>query len=239
MAHEDPLRLIVVEDDTDLREEIVAFLQARHMIVRAAESGEQLRQALAVEECDIVILDLGLPGEDGLAVAAGLRAYENMAVIMMTARGRVEERITGLTVGADMYLVKPVDLRELEAAVRAVSRRLRPSVEAKPDRRPDSGFWTFDPIAWTLAAPQGSVVQLTAAEVGFIGALTANPGTPVPRRTIASALGAAAADDDRRLDALVRRLRRKVEDEVGDSLPVQAAHAFGYVFNAPIRVRTP
>ncbi|MBP2300871.1 response regulator transcription factor [Azospirillum picis] len=225
-------RIAIVEDEAALREDIALYLRAEGHDVLQAGSGAEL-DALATDGADIVVLDVNLPGESGFAIAARLRRSSNMGIIMLTARRLEDDRLTGLDAGADIYLAKPVSLRELAAHVRALDRRLSreaPLVETPPS-------WQLDRTAWRLLAPSGSEIRLSNLELRFLVRLAESPDAPVSRNQMALAIYGTCLDhDSRALDALIRRLKNKVERLCGAPLPVQVLYASGYVFSAPLRV---
>ncbi|WP_376968008.1 response regulator transcription factor (plasmid) [Azospirillum sp. A26] len=219
-----PVDVLVVEDHADLREEIVSFLQRRQMTVRTAGSAREMDLALADRPPDIVVLDLGLPGEDGVSIAGRLsNADPRPGLVIVTARGRVEDRILGLHSGADMYLVKPIDLRELEAAVLSVMRR-----RGHPPAVP-APAWHLDAEQWRLVTPGGTIVLLSEAEVRFLSPFFETPGATIDRRMLAERI----QGDARGIDLLVHRLRRRVEADAGEALPLRTVHARGFAFTAP------
>ncbi|MCG5243641.1 response regulator transcription factor [Azospirillum doebereinerae] len=218
-----PVDVLVVEDHADLREEIVSFLQRRRMTVRTAASASEMDKALADRLPDIVILDLGLPGEDGISIAGRLTSGgPRPGLIIVTARGRVEDRILGLHSGADIYLVKPVDLRELEAAVLSVMRR-------RSEPPAPLAAWRLDITQWRLITPGGVAVLLNEMEVRFLSPFFETPGATIDRSLVAERV----QGDARGIDLLVHRLRRKVEADTGEALPVRTVHARGFAFTAP------
>lgn len=232
-----PISVIVVEDEAALRDEVVAFLSARGMAVRAAADGPALWREFDARAPDVVVLDLGLPGEDGIAIAAELRRRAPaIGIVMTTARGAVQDRIVGYEIGANVYLVKPVDLGELVAAIRATLRRGEAEVPVKPA---GSSAWKLDLTAWRLAAPDGRAVQLTRAEMQVLGRLTEGPGMAVSRAALGRSMG--KVDDlseYRYVDQVIRRLRRKIETQLDLDPPIGAAHSQGYYFMQAIeRVR--
>lgn len=217
------LDVLVVEDHADLRAEIVAYLQARGMIVRSAESGRAMDAAIAVRQPDIVLLDLGLPEEDGVSIARRLTGDPRPGIIVVTARGRVEDRILGLNAGADFYLVKPLDMREVEAAIGSVMRRR--GAPAEPAQA-----WRLEATRWRLVTPGGGTVQLSESEVRLLSPFFETPDSIVDRQTLAERVGM----DARSIDLLVHRLRRKVETESGEILPLRTMRFRGYAFAAPV-----
>lgn len=230
--------VIVVEDEKDLREEVVDFLSGRGMAVRAAANGAELDRLLADASADVVVLDLGLPTEDGTTVAARMRARsDRLGIVMMTARGRVEERILGYDSGADVYLVKPVDFGELVAAIHAVSRakaHVTSTASVAASDLPQLA-WQLDLSSWRLAAPSGAAVRLTRSEAQLLECLVEHPGEPVSRDVIGMRMGKVAdLGEHRYVDQVVRRLRRKITCELGWEAPIGAAHNQGYYFIGPV-----
>lgn len=216
------LDVLVVEDHVDLSEEIVSYLRARGMTVRSADGGRAMDRAIAERRPDVILLDLGLPDEDGMAIAGRLSDDPRSGLIVITARGRVEDRIHGLNAGADIYLVKPLDMRELEAAIASVMRRRAPPA---PRSRP----WRLDAAHWRLMTPAGDAVGLSEAEIRLLRPFFEAPAAVVDRQVLVERL----AIDARSIDLLVHRLRRKVEAEAGVELPLHTVRFRGYAFAAP------
>lgn len=220
-------RVIVVEDEADLNAAIVSFLNLSGFTADGVQGLVQLDAWLETHDCDLVILDLGLPDGAGLPAIERLRCEGRRGIVVMTARGQVQDRIIGYSMGADNYLVKPVDMHELVAVLTALYQRL-------PRR---ANPWRLDLLAWQLMAPEGQAIRLTRSEVVVMGVLANAPGKPVERAAIVQALGLRPADyDPRRLEILVRRLRRKVLGAIGMDAPIEAVHGIGYAFTAAITV---
>lgn len=241
MAH-----IVVVEDEASLRADLVEYLAACGHGVVGCGDGIALDVALARQPADILILDVNLPGEDGFSIAKRLREHSDVGIIMLTARGVNVDRVVGLEIGADVYLVKPIELRELEAQVRTLARRLKvqPSsgsgavAAAAPPQPVTATGWVYDQVAWALIAPGGATLKLTANERVFVNLLVERPGEPVSRSDIFRALGKREWDvGDRSVDSMVRRLRAKGEETLGHPLPIEAVHGTGYAFAAPVIVR--
>jgi two-component system OmpR family response regulator len=237
-------RIAVVEDENSLRADLVEYLSACGHQVVGCEDGPALDRAQAVAPADIIILDVNLPGEDGFSIAKRLRDQSEVGIIMLTARGVNVDRVVGLEIGADVYLVKPIELRELEAQVRTLARRLKAlpvTAAAKPaaaSAAAPATSWVYDQVAWALIAPGGASLKLTANERVFVSLLVERPGEPVSRAEIFRALGKREWDaGDRSVDSMVRRLRAKGEDTLGHDLPIEAVHGTGYAFAAPVSVR--
>lgn len=188
----------------------------------------QLETWLGCHDCDLAVLDLGLPDGAGLSVIEGLRNGGRRGVVVMTARGQVQDRINGYTMGADNYLIKPVDMHELVAVLMVLYQRLPPR----------HNLWWLDVLAWELLAPGGQSIRLTRSEISVMKILAEAPGQPAERSEIARGLGLRPSDyDPRRLEILIRRLRRKIFDSIGAEAPIETVHGVGYVFAASIGFR--
>ncbi len=234
------INVVVVEDDPDLCGSIVRYLSLVGMSVRRAGSGAELDQLLAAGIPDLLVLDVNLPGEDGFSIAARLRSTARLGIVMLTARGQLDDRVLGLTAGADAYLVKPVQFRELEAVIHSLTRRLREAPKEEKAEARDEAFraWSFDAASWSLITPNGHQVPLTNAEYRVLQTLTSEPGASVGREEIAASLGKVVGGyDDRSIDAVMARLRRKVNAASGENLPIRAVRSVGYVFAAPVEAR--
>ncbi len=235
-------RIIVVEDEADLRDDLVEYLDRCGFEVRGASSGVELDGLLENESADVIVLDVNLPDEDGFSVARRVRALSPAAIVMLTARSSLIDRVIGLELGADVYLVKPVDFREVEAQIKALVRRIHkganppaavapPSAAAVAPAVESKRSWQFDDVEWRIQPPEGPAVPLTATEYKFLSLLVVAPGEPVSRQDISIALTGRDWDPySRSIDSLVRRLRIKVEERAGCPLPVQAVHGVGYAF---------
>lgn len=230
------IRVALVDDEPDFRQPVARYLRKRGMTVHEAGSVEDLMPMLADIAPNIILLDVTLPGESGRDALQRLREDTGAGVIMVTAHGGLEDRIDGLTRGADGYLCKPVSMRELEAVVLSVWRRMgQDTAGAEPPASPAvDAEWIFDADAWTLASPDGERVRLSAAEYGVISLLTVTPGQPVPRDHLFVALRKTqSGPDDRSVDLLVSRLRRKFSTSAFKP-PIQSVRGIGYVFPMPV-----
>ncbi|MBP2231466.1 DNA-binding response OmpR family regulator [Azospirillum agricola] len=233
-------RIIVVEDEADLRDDLVEYLDRCGFEVRGASSGVELDGLLESHGADVIVLDINLPDEDGFSVARRVRAASQAAIIMLTARSSLIDRVIGLELGADVYLVKPVDFREIEAQIKALVRRIQKGAAPVAVSASAPGLasvaetkksWQFDDVEWRIQPPEGPAVPLTATEYKFLALLVVAPGEPVSRQDISIALTGRDWDPySRSIDSLVRRLRIKVEERTGCALPVQAVHGVGYAF---------
>lgn len=229
------IRVCVVEDDEDLREELVAGLGDFGFEVRGFHDSLGLYRGLLAEPCELVVLDVGLPHEDGFAVAASLREFANVGIIFFTGRGATEDRVRGLMEGGDAYLVKPVDLRELVATLVSVRRRMMGTCEVLPPDAPaaaSGGNWALTPDGWSLLAPTRVVVALTSMERSLMQYLFEHAGEVASRASLVQALGHRLDYyDNHRLDVLVSRLRRKVKSEAGCVLPLRAVRGHGFILS--------
>ncbi|GBG04071.1 protein petR [Azospira sp. I13] len=227
------LEICVVEDEEDLREEIVGALQDAGFGVRGFPGSRELYASLLATPCNIVILDIGLPGEDGFSIAERLHGLGSMGIIMLTARGQTEDRVRALMGGADAYMVKPVDLRELLAVIGSLARRMQfGSVTESGVAGQDNvaRAWAMSADGWTLFDPEGNSIPLTSQERAFLQCLWQRAGEAVSREDLAVAMGGDPYEYDfHRLDTLVSRLRRKAAD-AGLALPLRAVRGTGYLF---------
>lgn len=224
--------ICLVEDDRDLREEVVQTLLEYDFDVRSFVGSRELYLGLLQQPCDVAILDVGLPGEDGFTIMENLRATSSMGIIMFTARGQVTDRVRALMGGADAYLVKPVDMVELVATILSLSRRLR-SAESAPPKR--DGGWRLSDDGWILHSPAGVNISLSGAERSFLQVLAQHLGIAVSREELVKALG--HHEDEvlsNRLDMLVSRLRRKVAQATDEKLPLHSVRGIGFSLHASV-----
>ncbi len=224
------LEICIVEDEADLREELAETLIEAGFEVRSFSASRELYTALLDMPCNIAILDIGLSGEDGFSIAARLRNLGKIGIIMLSARTEIEDRVRALQGGADVYLTKPVDLRELLAVVSSLARRLAlpvPPATVSTEVAPNP--WSFSADHWAVIAPNGTSLDLTAQERAFMQRLWESAGEAVSREELAIALGGDPYEYDfHRLDTLVSRLRRK-GNGIGLTLPLRAVRGTGYV----------
>lgn len=243
-----PLHIALVEDNADLRDDLQFQLSSQGLQVAALEDAVALDQHLLSARCDVAVLDIGLPGENGLSIAARLRqACPAMGIIMLTARGEIDSRLDGYKQGADAYLVKPVDWRELLAQIHALHRRA--AVLATPAPAPADG-WMLKQAGRELVTPQGRSISLTHMESGVLKVLAQHAGRTVERALLMSEmLGEQAYQlDPRRLEVCISRLRQKMLDAMdssaglqslqNDQLPLKTVRGAGYTFTQAISVQT-
>ena len=208
-------RVLVVEDDTEISAMVAAMLEERGYDVLRAGDGGGLERSLHRDAIDLVILDLMLPGEDGLSLCRRLRGRYGVPILMLTAIGAEADRIVGLESGADDYMVKPFAPRELLARVRALLRRTggRAGTAAESEEIVSYHFanWDLNLLRMSLTAPNGALVPLTSAEFSLLKALCARPGEVISRETLLTrAENPHPAAFDRSVDTLIGRLRRKI-----------------------------
>ncbi len=224
-----PPRILVVDDDADLRRLIGDFLARNGLAVECVPDARAMDARLAESSFDLIVLDLMMPGEDGLSVLRRLRGAQRPGVIMLSAMGEDTDRIVGLEVGADDYLAKPCNPRELLARVRAVLRRREAADEAGNARR--FGPWTLDLVQRSLRRDGGDPVTLTDAEFRLLVAFVERPQRVLSRDQLLELSRGAETDAfDRAMDVTISRLRRKL----GDDDPIRTVRGEGYLFDAKV-----
>jgi two-component system, OmpR family, response regulator len=241
--------IIVVEDDASLRDEVVLSLKSAGLSAVGAGDGRAMNELMAKHTVDIVVLDLSLPNETGLEIAARLvRQSPPVGIIMFTGAGSMNEKLLGMHVGADAYLIKPVDMRELIATIQSLRRQLERHYNAAPDRTTVKKLDTknsqvvqdltvsFSGLRMSCVG-RGSEMSLSDLQRRFITALKDVPvGQNVSREYLIAAVGYGDVDTDaHRLETLISRLRIKVRTELKEELPLQAIPGLGYVLNKAIR----
>lgn len=233
-------RLLIVEDEEGLRGDLVDYMCLQGFDAAGVATAAGLMAVLKEGPLPhVVILDITLPDGDGFSLAGTIRATLDCGIIMLTAHGNAEARVRGFESGADIYLVKHTSLREIAAAVHSLLRRLPPDTEDQ-EAAEASTAWVLDAVAWTLLAPDGQAIRLTATENAFVGALIARPGLPCPRDDLVRILSRRRTHfDNRNLDAVVSRLRRKIADRTGVDPPIKSVYGVGYSFSAPGRTNDP
>jgi len=226
--------LLVVDDDPGIRDLLSRYLAQQGYRVEVVGDGREMDQWLQHKRPDLVILDLMLPGEDGLSLARRLRSDSDVPVVMVSARGDEVDRIVGLEVGADDYLAKPFNPRELLARIRAVLRRRAP-VPAEPEAVEPSADHTFGPYRLDLDSRRllrdDQQVDLSRAEFELLEVLVLHPNRVLSRDFIMEALGGQDRDAfDRSIDVRVTRLRRKIEQDPSHPVYIRTVWGVGYQF---------
>jgi two-component system, OmpR family, response regulator len=233
-------RIAVVEDDPEISRMMTSYMTDNGFEVTAARSGRDLDRVMASGgKIDCVILDVGLPGEDGLSICRRLRGKSTVPIIMVTGRGTDTDRIVGLELGADDYLPKPFNPRELLARVRAVMRRsamVEPAPAEVPQVLAFEG-WRLDMSRRQLFAPDGAPRSLTSGEFNILAIFCQNPRKVLSRDDLLDLLhGRAAAVFDRSIDVQISRLRRKIETNLKDPSFIKTVRYGGYFFTPLVTV---
>ena len=228
--------LLVCDDELDVREMLQEYLGKRGFKVSTAAGGEELRTVLSVNDIDLIIMDINMPREDGLSILRSLRTENSIPVIMLTAAGDVVDRIIGLEMGADDYLGKPVDLRELDPRVKALIRRnSQASAKAEPagdGNKAKFGDYTLDTNAAKLLAADGSEVSLTAMEYNLLKVFAENKGRVLNRDQILEKAHDRSWDPfDRSIDIRISRLRRKLESNPEKPSIIKTVRGIGYLYD--------
>ena len=227
-------RLLIVDDDVRLRDLLQRYLGEQGYEVRPVADGNQMERYLQREHFDLIVLDLMLPGDDGLAICRRLRGQgNNVPIVMLTARGDEIDRIVGLEMGADDYLPKPFNPRELLARIQAVLRRQGQRPGGAPLETPARvrfGGLEVDLSARTLTRGE-EILSLTTGEFAVLAALLQHPRQPLSRdRLMTLARGREQGPFDRAIDVQISRLRKLVEPDPGKPRYLQTVWGFGYVF---------
>jgi DNA-binding response OmpR family regulator len=235
MENEDT-RILVCDDEVGLREMVQEYLAKRGFKVSTAANADELRTILASGGIDLIVLDINMPGEDGLSALRSLRADNPVPVIMLTAAGEVIDRILGLEMGADDYLGKPVDLRELEARIKAVLRRKGEPVttESVASSKTSARFgdYTLHIDTARLEAEGGTEVQLTAMEFNLLKVFAENKGRVLNRDQILEQAHDRSWDPfDRSIDIRISRLRRKIEKNPSKPTIIKTVRGLGYIYD--------
>ncbi|MES2937526.1 MAG: response regulator [Pseudomonadota bacterium] len=236
--------ILVVDDDPGIRELVVQYLRKQGLRASGAADAAQMRAVLACDRVDLLVLDLMLPGTDGLELCRELRApgAPPLPIVMLTARGEEADRILGLELGADDYLAKPFAARELLARIRAVLRRTRalpPNLaKAEPARELAFGDWRLDTVARHLLDGGGTVVALSGAEYRLLRVLLERPHHVLTRDQLLNLTQGREADVfDRSIDLLVSRLRQRLRDDAREARYIKTVRNEGYVFCAAVQPR--
>lgn len=229
--------ILVVDDDREIRDLLARFLGRHGFRVTTAQDGREMRRALTDWRIDLVILDLMLPGEDGLTLCRELRGRSHIPVVMLTILGEETDRILGLEMGADDYVAKPFNPRELLARVKAVLRRSQGSSIARRGGAASLRFagWRLDRALRRLESPEGLVIDLTAGEFDLLLAFAEHPQQVLTRDQLLDLTqGRSEAPFDRSIDMQVSRLRRKIEADPSEPELIKTVRGGGYLFTAAV-----
>lgn len=226
--------ILIVDDNAEIRELLERFLNDHGYRASTATDGTDMKKKLANAAFDLIVLDLMMPGEDGLTLCRNLRAESDIPIIMLTAMGEETDRIIGLEMGADDYLAKPFNPRELLARIRAILRRTENAQERAPREAPEQlSFlgWTLLTKSRELIDPEQTLIPLSAAEFALLMAFATRPGRVLSRDQLLDlARGRETQAFDRSIDTLVSRLRRKLSDQPRQPQIIKTVHGGGYLF---------
>jgi two-component system, OmpR family, response regulator len=233
--------ILVVDDQQEICDLVQEYLSGEGYRVSTAHDGPGMRRQLSQAQVDLVILDLMLPGEDGLTLARALRSESAIGIIILTGRGETVDRIIGLEMGADDYLPKPFHLRELLARVKSVLRRVQ-SRTGEPGAQPSRSHarfagWSLDLASRELLSPNGEEVRLTTGEFDLLTAFVTNANQVLTRdRLLDLARNREAGPFDRTIDVQVGRLRRKLEDDPQNPGMIKTVRGSGYIFTPSVEM---
>ena len=234
----EPSHIVVVDDDLDTREELHDHLSDEGYRVSTADDGAALDRILAKDAADLIVLDLMMPGENGLAIASRIRKTSNVGIIILTGKGDPVDRVVGLELGADDFVSKPCNLRELVARVRSVLRRVEGQAnDGSDDEKPLLAFagWTLDLSTRRLISSDAAEVPLTTGEFDLLAGLATNANRVVSReRLLDIVYSREGAPFDRAIDNLVHRLRRRIEADPKHPMLIKTIRGIGYMFSEKV-----
>ena len=226
------VRALIVDDDIPIRELLIDYLARFNILATGVTDGAAMRQTLQAETFDVVVLDLMLPGEDGLSLCRWLRAESDIPILMLTARCEPTDRIIGLELGADDYMAKPFEPRELVARIQTILRRVR---DDRSEQRANIRFdnWRLNSVLRQLVADDGLVVPLSNAEFRLLWVFIERPRRVLSREQLLDAArGRSIEAFDRSIDLLVSRLRQKLGDDPKAPQLIKTVRGEGYLFDA-------
>jgi two-component system OmpR family response regulator len=242
--------IAVLDDEIDITRLLAGYLQGHGFRVSQLHSGSALMALMPVDPPALVLLDLGLPGEDGFVIARQLREHWRCGLVIVTGRGDAVDKVVGLEIGADDYVTKPFDLRELLARIKAVMRRLAPAepatmaaqtagpaaqAPAPAPRRLRFAGWELDPAARRLVSPTGQDTVLTSGEFDLLHAFALHAGRVLSRDfLLEQTRGREAGPFDRTIDVQVGRLRKKLEEDAENPQLIKSVRGAGYILVPPV-----
>ncbi|WP_338549410.1 response regulator [Roseovarius phycicola] len=229
-------KILVCDDEPDVRDMLREYLSKRGFEVVPAGNSDELRNVIDTTSVDLILLDINMPGEDGLTTLRSLRNSSQVPVVMLTAAGEVIDKIVGLEMGADDYLAKPVDLRELEARIKAVLRRksepVQDQIQGDAPKTAPFGAFTLDLTAAKLMDADGAEVALTAMEFNLLSLFARNRGRVLNRDQILEQAHDRSWDPfDRSIDIRISRLRRKIEPNPQKPQVIKTVRGIGYIYD--------
>jgi len=232
-------KVLVVDDDPRVCRLLSRYLGREGYAVNTTSNGEELHRLVATERPDLVILDLVMPGKDGLTLARELRSQSDVAIIMLTGKTETVDKVVGLELGADDYVTKPFDERELLARVRSVLRRRATQTSAPASSGEGSvarfNGWELDLTAHRLTSPAGKDVHLTSHEFKLLAALVTRRNRALSRDEMLNLMaGRDWSPYDRSIDVLLAKLRKKIEEDAKNPIIIQTIRGVGYMFTAKV-----
>jgi len=233
--------ILIVDDDIRLCRSLSRYFAREGYDVRTANSGAEMREKIALQKPGLIMLDLMLPDEDGFSLARELRSTTDIAVVILTGKSDTVDKVVGLELGADDYVTKPFDERELLARVRSVLRRSAAGRDGSPGAsgvRACFAGWTLDLDSYELTSPGGQAVTLTAHEFQLLAALANHPKRVLTREAIMDLVaGRDWSPEDRSVDVLVGKLRKKIEDDPQNPRLIETVRGVGYKFAVRVEHR--
>ncbi len=231
------MRILIVDDDPAFSSMIAEYLRDRGHTPVAVADGDEMRKEMDKEKVDLVLLDLVLPKEDGVALTQYIRSNSSVGIIILSGKGDMADRVLTLELGADDYLQKPFELRELSARINSLSRRLAREDEQDQGAATSATFlnWKLDFIHRRLSAPNGEQVSLTTSEFALLEVFVKNGNRQMSRAELVQAVrGREMKGYDRTIDIHVSRLRKKIEPAKNQPQFIQTVHGGGYMFCEPV-----
>jgi two-component system, OmpR family, response regulator len=233
-----PDHILIVDDDAEIRTLLGRYLEKNGLRATTVADGRAMWQALDRGAFDLVVLDVMLPGDDGLTLCRTLRSRSDIPIIMLTARGEETDRIVGLEMGADDYVPKPFSARELMARIKVILRRVRSlprNLQPEEQRAIRFGGWTLDTVHRHLVSHDGIVTPIGGAEYRLLRIFLDHPNRVLNRDQLMEMTQGREADAlDRSIDVQVSRLRRRLGDGTGDSAMIKTVRGEGYVLSVPV-----
>lgn len=238
MQSEQQKRILVVDDDAEIRDLLKEYLMKNGYSVETAEDGKSMRQQCSVQKFDLIVLDIMMPGDDGFTLCKEVRAKSNVPIIMLTAGSDETDRIIGLELGADDYVGKPFNPRELLARIKAVSRRYEERGERnQPESRQHIRFgdWSLDLTNRELTDPEGQVQSLNGADFNLLYLFLSRPSEVLSRDDLSHHLrGRDASPFDRSIDVQISRLRSRLNDDGKSPQLIKTVRGAGYILTVPV-----
>lgn len=235
------MKILIVDDDPAFSSMIAEYLRDRGHAPVAVQDGDEMRKEMEKGKVDLVLLDLVLPKEDGVALTQYIRSNSSVGIIILSGKGDMADRVLTLELGADDYLQKPFELRELSARINSLSRRLAQDDDQTQEQFTSATFanWTLDFIHRRLTAPNGEQVSLTTSEFALLEVFVRNGNRQMSRAELVQAVrGREMKGYDRTIDIHVSRLRKKIEPATNQPQFIQTVHGGGYMFCEPVSMET-